>query len=331
MTRLIRSTAIALGLIVASQIMAGPSPAAAQDYPARNVTIVNPFAPGGGTDLLARMLAGKLEQRLGKAFLIENKTGAGSIIAAVAVQKAPPDGYTLLMAPSPTMAVNVSLYKSLPYDPLADFVPLALLAQTPFVLIVNPDLPVKSVTELIAYAKANPSKLTFASAGPGVPHHLFMELFKSVTGIEATHVPYRGSLPALNDVIAGHIPMMFCDLGPAAGALEAGKVRPLGISSKFRVPSYPDIPPINEAGVPGFDAVSWQMIVAPAKTPRPIVDKLHSELLSILATQDAKEQIVKYGFLPIGSPSVEGLQQFVRSEIERWGKVVRDAGFAGTQ
>ena len=317
---------------LAACLLAAPvGPARAQDYPTRTVTIVNPFAPGGGTDLLARMLAQKLEQRLGRSFVIENKTGAGSIIAAVAVQKAAPDGHTLLMAPSPTMAVNVSLYKSLPYDPVADFIPLALLAQTPFVLMVNPDLPVKSVTELIAYAKTNPDKLTFASVGPGVPHHLFMELFKGMTGIRMSHVPYRGSLPALNDVVAGHIPLMFCDLGPAAGALEAGKVRPLGISSKFRVPGYPDIPPIAEAGVPGFEAVSWQMIVAPAKTPRPIVDKLHGELLSILAAPDAKDQIVRYGFVPIDSPSVEGLQQFVKSEIERWGKVVRDAGFAGSQ
>jgi tripartite-type tricarboxylate transporter receptor subunit TctC len=309
-------------------VQTGPLPA--QDYPSRPVTIVNPFAPGGGTDLLARMLAQKLEQRLGKTFLIENKTGAGSIIAAVAVQKAAPDGHTLLMAPSPTMAVNVSLYKNLPYDPLGDFIPLALLAQTPFVLMVNPDLPVKSVTELVAYAKANPGKLTFASVGPGVPHHLFMELFKSMTGIQASHVPYRGSLPALNDVIGGHVPMMFCDLGPAVGALQAGKVRALGISSPFRVASFPDIPPIAEVGVPGFNAVSWQMIVAPSKTPRPIVDKLHREMLSILGTQDAKDQIVKYGFLPIDSPSVEGLQNFVKSETGRWGKVVRDAGFAGS-
>jgi tripartite-type tricarboxylate transporter receptor subunit TctC len=157
-----------------------------------------------------------------------------------------------------------------------------------------------------------------------------MELFKGMTGIQASHVSYRGSLPAVTDVAAGHVPMMFCDLGPAAGLLASGKVRPLGISSPFRVPGYPDIPPLAEAGVPGFNAVSWQMIVAPAKTPRPIVDKLNREMGSILATQDAKDQIVKSGFLPIDSPSVEGLVQFVKSESERWGKVVRDAGLAGS-
>jgi tripartite-type tricarboxylate transporter receptor subunit TctC len=317
---------LAFGLL----LLAAPT-ASAQNYPAHPVTIVNPFAPGGGTDLLARMLAQKLEQRLGQSFVVENKTGAGSIIAAVAVQKAAPDGYTLLMAPTPTMAVNVSLYKSLPYEPLVDFVPLAILAQTPFVLIVNPQLPVKSVTDLIAYSKANPGKLTFASVGPGVPHHLYMEMLKGMTGIQATYVPYRGSLPALNDVIAGHVPMMFCDFGPATGALQSGKVRPLGVSTKFRVPGYPDIPPIAEAGVPGFEAVGWQMFVAPAKTPRPVIDLLHRELDAILAQQDTKDQIVKFGFVPVQNRSVEALQEFVKAETARWGKVVRDAGIAGSQ
>jgi tripartite-type tricarboxylate transporter receptor subunit TctC len=158
-----------------------------------------------------------------------------------------------------------------------------------------------------------------------------MELFKSMTGLEATYVPYRGSLPAVNDVAGGHVPMMFCDLGPMAGALAAGKVRPLGISSTFRVAAYPDIPPLAEVGLPGFNAVSWQMIVAPAKTPRPIVDKLHQEMVGFLATQEAKDQIEKLGFVPIEGRSVEGLQDFVKSEIARWGKVVRDAGFAGSQ
>ena len=322
---------IASAALIAVALGAWSERAIAQEYPARTVTIVNPFAPGGGVDQMARLIAGKLEQRLGRSFVIENKTGAGSIIAATYVQKANPDGYTLLMAPSPTMAVNVSLYKNLPYDPTADFIPLALLAGTPFVLIVNLDLPVRSVPELLAYAKANPNKMTFASAGPGVPHHLFMELFKSMTGLQASHVPYRGSLPALNDLVAGHIPMMFCDIGPAAGALEAKRVRALGISTRARHPAYADIPPLNEVGVPGYEAVSWQMLVAPAKTPRPIVDRLHKELAAVLEQQDIKDQILKYGFLPVQNRSVEGLQDYVKSEIARWGKVVRDAGIAGSQ
>lgn len=326
-----RSIAAGLAGFAVAAGLAGAAPA--QDYPTRAVTIVNPFAPGGGVDQMARLMASKLEQRLGRSFVIENKTGAGSIIAATHVQRAAPDGYTLLMAPSPTMAVNVSLYKSLPYNPTADFIPLALLSGTPFVLMVNLDLPVKTVPELLAYAKANPNKMTFASAGPGVPHHLFMELFKSMTRMQASHVPYRGSLPAVNDLVAGHIPMMFCDIGPSAGLLQAKKVRPLGISTRERHPdpAYADIPPLNEAGVPGYEAVSWQMMVAPAKTPRPIVDRLHKELAAILQEPDVKQQILKYGSLPIESKSVADLQDYVKSEIVRWGKVVRDAGIAGSQ
>ena len=307
------------------------APARAQDYPARPITLVVPFAPGGGVDLMARLVAGKLEQRLGKSFIIENKPGAGSIIAASYVQKSSPDGYTLLMAPAPTLAVNVSLYKNLPYDPTTDFVPLALLSGTPFVLMVNVDLPVKSVPELLAYAKAHADKMTFASAGPGVPHHLFMELFKTMTGMKASHVPYRGSLPALNDLVAGHIPMMFSDIGPATGLLEAKRVRPLGISTKTRHPAFPDIPPLGEAGVPGFDAVSWQAMAAPAQTPRPIVDKLNAELTAVLALPDVKQQILRMGFLPLENRRVDELKEFVKSEIVRWGKVVREAGIAGSQ
>jgi hypothetical protein len=226
----------------------------AEDYPARAVTIVNPFAPGGGTDLLARMVGQKLEQRLGQSFVIENKTGAGSIIAATHVQKSNPDGYTLLMAPTPTMAVNVSLYKSLPYEPLTDFVPLALLAQTPFVLIVHPDLPVKSVAELIAYSKANPGKLTFASVGPGVPHHLYMEMLKGMTGIQASYVPYRGSLPALNDVVAGHVPMMFVDFGPGnrRAAIGQGPSARRNVENpRARIPRYPAAQRGRRAGFRG--------------------------------------------------------------------------------
>jgi tripartite-type tricarboxylate transporter receptor subunit TctC len=321
-----------LAWLVGVLLLAAPATVTlAEDYPSRTVTIVNPFAPGGGTDLLARMVAAKLEQRFGKTFVVENKTGADSIIAAVAVQKSVPDGTTLLMAPTPTMATNVALYKSLPYEPQTDFVPLALLAQTPFVLLVNPALPVKSVGELIAYSKANPGKLSFASVGPGVPHHLYMEMLKSMTGITASHVPYRGSLPALNDVIAGHVQMMFCDLGPATGALQAGTVRPLGMSSTFRVPSFETIPPLAENGVPGFDAVGWQMLVAPARTPRPIVDQLNREMTALLAEPDTRAQILRFGFIPVANRTVGELQDYVKSETVRWGKVVRDAGIAGSQ
>jgi tripartite-type tricarboxylate transporter receptor subunit TctC len=307
------------------------APAPAQDYPARPVTIVVPFAAGGGTDILGRLVAQRLEQRLGRSFIIENKAGAGSTTGAGFAARANPDGYTLLMAPSPTMAVAITIYKNLSYDPVADFVPLALIAQTPFVLVVNPSLPAYSVAELIKLAKEKPGQLSFGSAGPGTPHHLYAELFKSMTGIEMGHVPYRGSLPLLNDVVAGHIPLTFIDFGPSVGMLQAGRVRPLGVTTRIRLAQFPDIPSIAEAGVPGFDAASWQMIVAPAKTPRPIVDKLHSELMSIVALPEFKNQIISGGMLPMDNPSVEGLQAFVKSEIVRWGAVVRRAGLAGTE
>jgi tripartite-type tricarboxylate transporter receptor subunit TctC len=319
-------------VLLACLCVIGLAPLAhAQDYPSRPVTVVVPFAPGGGVDQMARLISGKLEQRLGKSFIIESKPGAGSIIAATYVQKAAPDGHTLLMAPAPTMAVNVSLYKNLPYDPTTDFSLIGLLSGTPFVLMVNVDLPVKSVPELLAYVKANPAKATFASAGPGVPHHLFMEMFKTMTGMQASHVPYRGSLPALNDLVAGHIPMMFSDLGPATGLIEGKRVRVLGISTKTRHPSFPDIPPLGEAGVPGYEAVSWQAMAAPAQTPKPILDKLNAEITAVLAMPEVKEQILKYGFLPLQNRSVDELKVFVKSEIARWGKVVQDAGIAASQ
>jgi tripartite-type tricarboxylate transporter receptor subunit TctC len=303
----------------------------AQDYPSRPVTIVVPFAAGGGTDILGRLVAQRLEQRLGRSFIIENKAGAGSTTGAGFAARANPDGYTLLMAPSPTMAVAITIYKNLSYDPVADFVPLALIAQTPFVLVVNPSLRVYSVAELIKLAKEKPGQLSFGSAGPGTPHHLYAELFKSMTGIEMGHVPYRGSLPLLNDVVAGHIPLSFIDFGPSIGMLRAGKVRPLGISTRVRLAQFPEIPTIAEAGVPGFDAASWQMIVAPARTPQPIIDKLHRELMAVVALPQFKDQIIAGGMLPMDNPSVEGLQDFVKSEIVRWGAVVRHAGLAGTE
>jgi tripartite-type tricarboxylate transporter receptor subunit TctC len=311
-------------------LMAASGAAHAQDYPTRPVTIVVPFAAGGGTDLLARMMAQKLERRLGKSFLIENKPGAGSTTGANLAAKAAPDGYTLLMAPSPTMAVSVSIYKHLPYDPAADFVPLALVAQTPFALIVNPELPVHSVAELIRLAKEKAGELSFGSAGPGTPHHLYAELLKHMTGIEMNHVPYRGSLPLLNDVVAGHIPLTFVDFGPAIGMLKAGKVRPIGISTKTRLATFPEIPPIADT-VPGFDAASWQMLVAPAATPQPIVEKLHAAAKDIVTQPDIKDQILSGGMLPMDNPSVAALRAFVTSEIVRWGKVVQQAGLAGSQ
>jgi tripartite-type tricarboxylate transporter receptor subunit TctC len=318
-------------LAIAAAVLAVTAVASrAQDYPTRPVTIIIPYAAGGAGDILARMLSPRLENAFGKPFVVENKPGAGGVIGAVTTAKAAPDGYTIMIAPSPVMAVNVTLFKQLPYDPAADFVPLAMAAQTPFVLVVNPSLPVKSVADLIAYVKAQKGKVSYATAGPGVPHHLFAELLKSMTGIEMSPVPYKGSVPAITDVVAGHVPLMFVDLGPSLSLIEAGQVRAIGVSTGKRIPALPDVPPVNDT-VKGFDVASWQMVVAPAKTPRAIVDRLHTALKTELATPELSAQIAKTGMLPMATPSVEDLQAFVKSEIARWGNVVKQAGVAATQ
>jgi tripartite-type tricarboxylate transporter receptor subunit TctC len=305
--------------------------AKADDYPSKPVTIVVPYTPGGSTEILARMVGQKLEERLGKPVIVENKPGAGTVIGSSYVAKSEPDGYTLLMATPTPMAINFTLHKQLPYDPAADLVPLVMVAGAPFVLVVHPALPVKSVKELIDYAKANPGKLTYGSGGPGSPHHLYAELLASMTGIKMTHVPYKGTLPALNDVIAGHIQLMFSDVPPLLGVAATGKVRAIGVSTKVRVKAFADVPPLNEAGVPGFDVAGWFTICAPAKTPQPVVDKLHKEMVAVMALPEMKAQIEKLSLLPMATPSVGEMRSFVKSEVVRWGDIVKKAGIAGSQ
>jgi len=303
----------------------------AQTYPARPVTFVVPFAPGGGTEFLARLLGQRLEQRFGKPFVIENRPGGGGVIGGLSVARAAPDGYTILMAPSPVMAINAALHKKLPYDPAVDFVPVALVVATPYVLVATPSLSVQSATDLVELAKAKPGQLSFASAELGTPHHLFAQLFKSMTSVEMTHVPYRGSVPALSDVAAGHVQLMFCDIPAALGLINEGKVRGLGVSTKERVAALPGISSIAEQGLAGFDAASWQMVVAPAATPEDIVQRLHAEIKDFMVQPEIKEYAFKMGLLPIDTPSVPSLRVFVQTEIARWGKVVEQAGIAGSQ
>ena len=317
--------------LVGGAAAAWPLAARAQQYPTRPVTIVVPYTPGGSTEILTRIIAQNLTPRLGQTLIVENRPGAGTVIGASYVAKAEPDGYTLLMVTPTPMAINVRVHKELPYDPVRDFVPLVMVAAAPFVLIVNPELPVRSVKELIAYAKERPGKLSYGSGGVGAPHHLYAELFKSMTGIQLTHVPYKGSVPALNDVLAGHIELMFCDVPPAAGMIQAGKVRALGVTTKARLAAFPDLPPISEAGVPGFEVAGWFMVVAPARTPPAVVDKLHTEMKTVLATPALKEQIAKLSLLPLETGSIDDMKSFVKSEIVRWGKVVEAAGIAGTE
>ena len=299
--------------------------AVAQDYPNRPITIIVPYTAGGSTEIMSRVVGQKLEQRI----IIEMKPGAGTVIGSTLVAKSAPDGYTLMMATPTPMAINVTLHKQLPYDPSADLVPLVMVAGAPFVLVVNPSLPVHSVQDLIKVSKERP--LSYGSGGPGAPHHLYAELLSSMLGIKMTHVPYKGTLPALNDVVAGHSPLMFSDIPPAIGVVGAGKVRPIGVSTKARVAAFPDVPPLNEIGVPGFDVAGWFMLVAPGKTPPAIVDKLHSELKAVMAMPDVKAQIAKLSLLPLETPPVAEMQSFVKLEITRWGKVVEQAGIARSQ
>jgi tripartite-type tricarboxylate transporter receptor subunit TctC len=275
------------------------------------------------------MVGMKLEERLKRSVVIENKPGAGTVIGSNMVAKSEPDGYTLLMATPTPMAINVTLHKQLPYNPATDLVPLVMVAGAPFVLVVNSDLPVHSVKELLELAKSR--HLTYGSGGPGSPHHLYAELLSSMTGIKMTHVPYKGTLPALNDVIAGHIDLMFSDIPPLLGVASQGRVRPLAVSTKRPVAAFPKLPPLNEAGVPGYDVSGWFMLVAPAKTPKPIIEKLHAVLSVIMETREMKDQVAKLSLLELQTPSVDEMRTYVKSEIERWGKIVQQAGIAGSQ
>jgi tripartite-type tricarboxylate transporter receptor subunit TctC len=235
------------------------------------------------------------------------------------------------MAGSGSLAISATLYKKLPCDPARDFAPIALIARIPFVLVVNPSLPVRSVEELVAYGKANPGKLSYGSGGPGSPHHLYAEMFKNMTGLEMAHVPYKGSAPALTDVVAGHIPLMFSDTVPSLPLIRDGKVRALGVSSAARLPSAPDIPPIAEAGIPGFDAAGWGMIVAAAGTPGDVVRRLNADLIAVLASSEVQQQIIRLGMVPASPAPPKGLQAYIDGEMARWGKVVHQAGLAGTE
>ena len=320
-----------VALLAALLAGACPGGAQAQSYPSRPVNLIVPFPAGGSTDWLARMLALKLEQRLKASFVVENRPGGANVVAAVAVAKSPPDGHTLLMTTSTTMAINVSVFKTLAYDPARDFVPVALVAGVPFVLVVNVSLPVQSIADLVREAKAKPGGLAYASTGAGSAAHLFMVLLQNELGIPMTGVPYKGNAPGLQDVVAGHVSAMFSDLLSALPHIRSGKLRALGVSTKDRVGAASDLRTLQEAGVPGYDASAWQMIVAPAKTPREIVDRLNAELNAIVREPSTNSDINGRGHIAIVTPPVEELQRFVQSEIVRWAKVVEAAGAKGTQ
>jgi tripartite-type tricarboxylate transporter receptor subunit TctC len=316
-------------LLAFAVIGAAPRDAVAQDYPNRTVTIMVPFAAGGGTDLIARAVAQKLEQKYGKSFVIENRPGAGTAIAASQTAKSTPDGYTLMQATSGTMSMNPTTFKSLPYEPNKTLVPVALVAGVPFILAINDALPVKSVADLVALAKQK--SLSYGSGGVGAFHHLNAELFSTMTGIKMTHVPYKGSVPAMTDLVSGQIDVLFTDIGPAIQLIRAGKARALGISSKTRSSAAPEIPPLNDVGVPGFDTTAWQMMVAPGQTPRPILEKLNKDINQIASSEEVSKQFVAMGLDPLGKSSLDELNKFVKTEQARWAPVIKNAGLEGSQ
>jgi tripartite-type tricarboxylate transporter receptor subunit TctC len=303
----------------------------ASHYPSRAVTLVVPFAPGGSTGLIARVLADKLEKRLGKPFVVEHRPGGGGVTAVNQVAHGTPDGYTLMMASSTALAINVNVRKSLPYDPRKDITPIALIARMPYVMVVNPQLPVKSVADLVKLAKDKPGQLTFASVGPGTIHHLNAEMFKHIFGLDLVHVPYKGTAPALQDVVGGHVQFMFADAPPAKALIESGKVRALGVTTKERVPALPDVPPLNEVGIPGYDTASWHSISTAAGVPKDIVEKLAGEIREIMKDDDVKRLLSHEGAIPQISPPPDEFKKFVDSEITRWGKLVEQAGILHSQ
>lgn len=317
--------------LIASALLAAGISSQAQDYPSRPVTIVVPTGPGGTMEMVARLLAPRLEQRFGKPFVIENRPGAGTNIGATTVARSAPDGHALLMATSSTMAINTSIYRSLPFDPQKDLMPVVLYARVPFVLVVHASSPAQTAADLVRIAKEKPGTLSFGSSGTGTASHLFAELFKAQTSIEVTHVPYKSMMQPLNDILGGHLNFMFSDLSPALPLIRDGKLRALGVSSATRAPTAGEIPTLAEGGVPGYEAVAWLMIATRAGTPSETLAKLHSEIKMALALPEIRETIARSGLIPQDSPSPDAPQRYVASETIRWARIVQQAGAAGVE
>ena len=295
------------------------------DYPSHPVRWIVPFAPSGPTDLMSRAVAEKLSQRLGQQFVVDNRPGAGGNIGAELVSKSTADGYTLMIGHVGTHAINAALYPRIAFDPIRDFTPITLIATLPLALVVHPSVPAKNVSELIAYAKARPGQLNFASAGNGGPTHLTGELFKTSAHIDIVHVPYKGNAAALLDLIAGRVQMMFSNMLTSMPHVRAGKLRAIAISSAKRTPQAPDLPTVAESGVPGFSAVPWYGVLGPAGLPRALVNKLNREIAHALEQQDMQERFVAQG-IDLQSSTPEQFSALIKSEIVKWRKVVRDAG-----
>ena len=307
-------------------LLLAASTAMAQGFPPRPVRIIVPYPPGSGTDIVARILGQKLSEGWGQQVIVDNRPGAGAIIGVDAVAKAAPDGYTIGIADTGPLAINPALYAKLPYHPVRDFAPVTVVATLPFMLVVHPSVPARNVAELVALAKAKPGQINYASVGNGSAVHLATELFKSRAGIDLTHIPYKGSAPALQGLLAGEASVMFVNLLSAMPLVKAGKLRALAAAPAARIGALPDLPTIAEAGVPGYAFEAWFGIVAPAGTPKPVVDRLNQELRRVIALPEVRDLLVnKGGFEPVGS-TVESFTSLIPAEMERWGKLVRETG-----
>lgn len=311
-----------VGVALAAATLCGT--AFAQNYPTKPVTIVVPFSPGGATDIMSRLLAERLNKRLGQPVIVENKPGAGTMIASEHVAKAPADGYTLLVAAS-SLGIAPSLYKKVNYDPVKDFAPISQVASVVHVLVVHPSLPAKNVGELVTWLKANPTKANYGSVGAGTSTHLEAELFNSVAGVKMEHIPYKGSAPALTDMIGGQLQVMFDAYASSGPFIKDGRVRLLAVTTAQRSKSLPDTPTVSESGLPGYEAMPWLGLVAPAGTPAPIVNKLYAELHEVLQEPAVQEKFRMLGLDIIGSKPEE-FSAFLKKDIVKWAQVIKDSG-----
>jgi tripartite-type tricarboxylate transporter receptor subunit TctC len=317
-------TNVKLRLVLAACALLATMPAASAGYPERIVKIVVPFAPGGGTDVIARTLAQEMAKDLGQSVIIENKPGAGTIIGTQAVATSEPDGYTLLMGTFAN-AVNPGLYAKLSYDQHRDLAPVALVARSFNIVVVNPKSEIKSIADLIAAAKAEPDKLSYGTYGTGTSAHLAGELFKHLAKVNLTTVPYKGAAPAITDLIGGQIQVMFTTVASAASLIEAGQLRALAVTSAERSPAFPDLPTVSEAGVPGYDAEAWYGLFAPARTPADIIARLNQSAAIAVRSEAFKMLVKNEGLIMVASPPDE-LDRYLRAEEDRWRKVIQDAG-----
>ncbi|EJC81203.1 hypothetical protein Rleg4DRAFT_2878 [Rhizobium leguminosarum bv. trifolii WSM2297] len=318
-----RRAGLALGFGVLAAFASGAS-AAAADFPDRAITMVVPFAAGGSTDVVARIIAQKMSEDLGQQVIVQNVAGAGGNLGAGNVARAEPDGYTILMGTVATHALNPLILKSTPYDPEKDFAPVSLLVVVPNVLVVNPELPAKTVQELIALLKAEPDKYSYASSGNGTPLHLSGELFKSMAGVSMQHIPYKGAGPALNDVIGNQVPIMFDNLPSSSGHIKAGTLRALAVTTAKRAPSFPDVPTVAESGIPGYETYTWNALFAPAKTPNEAVMRLNASANKALKDPAVAERMKEFSATIVGSTPDE-LAAHVKAELAKWGPVVKGA------